>query len=135
MAADEDTGRSEGTWIDMTGSSPLSQEGEQEYWSHVKRALTDVFSVDGQAAERKVKDLQDKLRSRAGHEAHAPNDSGGTVTIFYHASPLDVAADLAGLPRDHVIQPEQRRRYIEGMSQAGTDRPDWADLAKLHPED
>jgi hypothetical protein len=124
MATNQDNGKSEGEWIQMGAAPP--QIAQDRYWDHVKRTLTDVFEVDPHEAERKVR----VMRARAQNET-----TPSTETIFYHATPLDVAADLAGRPRDYVIQPAERLRYVRILTEDRDDRPDPADVAKVHPED
>jgi hypothetical protein len=139
MAPDEDTGKSEGEWIQMGAAPP--QSAQDRYWDHVERTLTDVFEVDPHEAERKVRDMRDRIKKEAEREARVKRERTkeepmpGIETIFYHATPLDVAADLAGHPRDYIVQPEERRRYVHILTQDRDDRPEPADVAKVHPED
>jgi hypothetical protein len=124
MATDDDTGQVHGDWIGI-GEAP-SVEAHGRYWYYVERTLTDVFEVEPEEANRKVQEL----RRRVSGEAQ--DDTG---TIFFHATPLDVAADLAGRPRDYVVQPAERLRYGRIMTDEREDRPDAADVAAVHPED
>jgi len=68
------------------------------YWSHVKETLTKVFKKDVS--------LADEARRKLDHlEAEK-----GPHTLFYHASPLEIAAGLAKVA---PITPEQKAVYLE----------------------
>ena len=60
---------------------------DDKYWQVVRRTLDEVFG-DRQAGQH-VDDLRATIRDRPPDEE----------TLFYHAEPLDVAADLAGAGR------------------------------------
>jgi hypothetical protein len=65
-----------------------------EYWELVKRTLEEVF----QAPQY----LADSLKGRI---EQLPADE---QLLFYHAEPLDVAGDIAGVP---LINPDRVRQY------------------------
>jgi len=65
-------------------SSPVPRT--DDYWTVVERAVVDVFHGQPYAAA----DLRREVESTAPHEQ----------ALFYHAEPLDVAADLVGRPPD-----------------------------------
>lgn len=124
MATEDDTGKVHGKWIRMDEAPPV--EAHEQYWHHVERTLTDVFEVESGEANRKVQELRRRV---------SPEAQDDTGTIFFHATPLDVAADLAGRPRDYVVQPAERLRYSRIMAREREDRPEGADVAAVHPED
>jgi hypothetical protein len=55
-----------------------------------------------------------------------------TQTIFYHADPFEVAADLAGR-RQESITAEEKRRYVDAENPS--DRPPNEALGSTRPED
>ncbi len=66
---------------------------EDRYWELVKDTLEKIF---GQSS---TKGAADDLRREV---AQSPQEE---QIIFYHAEPLDVAADLAGeVPNDHQLR-------------------------------
>lgn len=69
-----------------------------EYWNYVKETLDRVFKKDASLADEAKRKL-DYLEAEKGRH-----------TIFYHASPLEIAADLAGAAQ---ITPEQKAAYLE----------------------
>jgi type VI protein secretion system component VasK len=69
-----------------------------KYWGHVRETLVRVFKKDVSLADNARHKL-DQLEAEKGHH-----------TVFYHASPLEVAADLAEVAQ---ITPEQKAAYLE----------------------
>ncbi len=98
---------------------PLSPEFRDEYWLRVKDTLRKVFGKGGRCAEEARKKLE-KLEQQS-------------QTIFYHAEPLEVAADLAGR-RQEPITAEERARYQKEVL-GGHDRPPQGHFEAVHPED
>ncbi|HEX5327389.1 MAG TPA: hypothetical protein VFW75_12025 [Acetobacteraceae bacterium] len=97
----------------------LSQDFCDRYWQRVKDILGQVFQVNDTRA--------DEARMKLGElERRTPQ------TVFYHADPLEVAADLAGR-RDRAITPEEKERYQQLLGEV--DRPPPSHLAATHPED
>ena len=91
------------------------------YWSLVKRALRDVFEVDDDAP---VNALRDKVNAQ----------NADTQTVFYHADPFEVAADLAG-QRGKVITADEKARYIDKVKKLrGDKRPSGEQLEQDPPE-
>jgi hypothetical protein len=68
------------------------------YWERVKETLDRVFNEDVSPADGARRKL-DQLEAEKGRH-----------TIFYHASPLEVAANLAGVTQ---ISPEQKAAYLK----------------------
>src|SRR5690242_17527578 len=95
----------------------LPEERRNRYWQHIKQTLHKVFEADVS--------LADEARARLERlEAEK-----GPQTLFYHAGPLEVAANLSGAP----IGPEQRRRYL-GLSGAWASAEQHDDLEKVAKE-
>jgi hypothetical protein len=76
----------------------LPDSFRDEYWNHVKETLARVFGKDGSLADEARRKLE-RLESEKGRH-----------TIFYHAIPLEVAADLAKAAQ---ITQEQQAAYLE----------------------
>ncbi len=82
---------------------PVDGHFEGGFWRIVSRVLKDIFNADPSLAEKsrqRLRQLQDTAGTRAPR------------SIFYHASPLEVAADLAGRKSDEITA-EERKRYFE----------------------
>jgi hypothetical protein len=62
-----------------------------QYWDLVKKTLKQVFSLPDPI-------LQDALRGAEVLEQEVSKSLAQEQLLFYHAEPLDVAADLAGRP-------------------------------------
>jgi hypothetical protein len=76
----------------------LPESFRDEYWIYVKETLRRVFKKDtalADEARRKLEDLEAKK---------------GRHTMFYHASPLEIAADLAGTAQS---TPKQKEAYLQ----------------------
>ena len=97
---------------------PPSEQFKDEYWWRVERTLQEVFRSDPSAARERR-----KLVDGASPE---------TQTIFYHADPFEVAADLAGR-RGEPITPEEKQRYVKIKNLA--EPPSDDDLRPGRPED
>jgi hypothetical protein len=70
--------------------------GEDRYWDLVKDALQKIF---GESSTKAADDLRHDV-------AQIPHEE---QIIFYHAEPIDVAADIAGkAPEAHHIQQYQK---------------------------
>jgi hypothetical protein len=76
----------------------LPESFRNEYWGYVKQTLAHVFKKDASLADQATR----KLERLEGEK--------GPLTIFYHASPLEIAADLAGATK---ITREQKEAYLE----------------------
>jgi len=102
----------------------LSINYRDMYWGRVKETLREVFDKD--------EGLADQARERLDREF--PN---GKQTFFYHSSPLQVAADLAG-HRDQSITYAQKAAYQKLLGDWGLfdpDKPSDDQLKITHPED
>jgi hypothetical protein len=112
-------------------NEPLPEGFEDNYWECVKGTLEKVFNESTTSADTSIEKLRDKLK----------NAPIGTRTVFYHAEPLEVAADLAGR-REKPITPDEKKRYIEVRENylkvyqmKSSTRPSEDDLSQTHPED
>ncbi len=76
-----------------------------EYWELVKKTLSDVFQADSDVADT----LRGELSGRLAEEH----------LLFYHAEPLDVAADLA----DQRPDDGQVKAYRQLADQVGWGTP------------
>jgi hypothetical protein len=76
-----------------------------EYWELVKKTLSHVFQADSDLADI----LRGELSGRPAEEQ----------LLFYHAEPLDVAADLADQRPDHG----QVKAYRQLADQVGWGTP------------
>jgi hypothetical protein len=92
-----------------------------EYWANVKAILVKVFHHDAQAADAARESIES-----------FEQEKGQPLTIFYHADPFEVAADLAGR-RMKVITPDEKARYQSLMRQI--DSPPAMHVSATHPED
>jgi hypothetical protein len=99
----------------------LSKTFRDAYWARVKQALRDVFRGDEKEADGARKRLDDFEELK-----------GQPQTIFYHADPFEVAADLAGR-RGQEVTPDEKARYQQVLRQA--ERPPASDVNAMHPED
>jgi hypothetical protein len=90
-----------------------------EYWSYVKETLERVFETDPSRADEARRKL-DHLEAEKGHH-----------TIFYHASPLEIAADLAGAGQ---VTPEQKEAYLGLQLKWDAEAIRNKHLAVVHPE-
>jgi hypothetical protein len=97
----------------------ISRESENQYWRRVKWTLAEIFHVD--------KRLADQARARL-HELRESGNANSARVIFYHASPLEVAADLAGR-KTYEITAEERQRYFEKLG--GREIPQLEDLRPI----
>ncbi len=61
---------------------------EYQYWEMVIKSLQDIFEVTPTESSELVNTLVKRLHERPPEER----------LLFYHAEPLDVAAELAGEP-------------------------------------
>jgi hypothetical protein len=106
---------------------PLSPEFRDQYWRHVREALREVFQADETKADQARERLED-LEARGR----------GPQTIFYHADPLAVAADLAGR-KGKPISAEQKVQYQGLLKRWGmlgrSGQPAADQLGAVHPED
>ena len=109
---------SEGEYHVIRPGEALSEDFRDEYWGRVKRTLQRVFHGNPTDADR----LRDKINA-------APEE---TQTIFYHADPFEVAADLAGR-REGPISQEEQEEYLRTEERA--DRPVREELGRTHPEE
>jgi hypothetical protein len=71
-----------------------------EYWNHVKETLHHVFKKNQSLADEARRKLDDLEAQKGRH------------TIFYHASPLEIAANLAEAAPAQIT-PEQKAAYLE----------------------
>jgi hypothetical protein len=101
----------EGDYWVLRPDEPLPEEFVSDYWERVSRTLVEVFHSDGGRAAA----LRQKVRA-------APLE---TQAAFYHADPLEVAADLAGR-RDEPITMQEKKKYLE--VEGRLDRPSWEQL-------
>src|SRR5580700_4898253 len=73
-------------------------EEKRQYWDIVVDCLVELFGQSMTEARDRAKRLRSKIEGRRG------------ARLFYHAEPLNVAADLADLSRDYETM---RGRYDE----------------------
>lgn len=109
---------SEGRYDIVRPGEALPDDFKREYWRRVRRALIEVFHGDPSLADR----LRDKVENDA---------SPDTRTIFYHADPFEVAADLAGR-RGQAVSAAEKSRYL--TVESAPDRPSREALRQTHPE-
>lgn len=81
-----------------TTNQDYEYQNPDNYWKLVEETLQEVFNK-GFDKLRECKELQSKVNEGERKERQ----------IFYHAEPLDVAADLAGEP----LTPEQVDKYLD----------------------
>ncbi|HEY8885022.1 MAG TPA: hypothetical protein VIO35_06900 [Chloroflexota bacterium] len=69
--------------------SPFDKVGAKlRYWNIVVECLVEIFGFSPAEAREKVDSLQTRIEGRRAAD------------LFYHAEPLDVASDLAGVQLD-----------------------------------
>lgn len=69
-----------------TIDTKIPYPAEHLYWAMVKRTLETVFAMNPQESEQAVNSLIIRISERPFDER----------ILFFHAEPLDVAADIAG---------------------------------------
>ena len=105
----------------------LSETFRNAYWVHVKQVLRDVFHGDEKEADA-ARERLEKFEKQKKTKGQRPQPQ----TIFYHADPFEVAADLAGR-RGQEITPDEKARYQEVLRQV--ERPPESHINAMHPED
>ena len=83
----------------MNNGASIYYEHAEEYWALVRESLQRIFQRDP--------DLADVLRR------DIVNLSDEEQLFFYHASPFDIAAELAGIKAPTEQQLEEFRRLLE----------------------
>jgi hypothetical protein len=107
----------------------LLERSRNQYWSRVKEVLRQVFNADEAPADGARRNLE---KAEDGKKTFQD-----LQVIFYHASPLEVAADLAGYKGQQLTAAQKAKygRLLESWSLVQKrDRPPVEDLAVTHPE-
>jgi hypothetical protein len=103
----------------------LSPKDREHYWNCVRETLREVFCKDEALAD------QAKSRLERFERDSEP------LTLFYHATPLEIAADLAG-QTNAQITPDQRRWYQQLLRKwdlQDSAAPPASHIEIAHPED
>ena len=104
----------------------LSTDDLELYWQYVKEALHEVFGKD--------KSLADEARERL---ENVEREKQEPFTLFYHASPFEVAADLAGQGGNEITIAQRKayQKLLKRWKLADQHGPDRYHLEALDPED
>jgi hypothetical protein len=111
---------------DQLNTSGQELDQRNVYWSRVKEVLREVFDTD--------EVLADQARNRLESFESERQES---LKIFYHATPLEVAADLAGY-RDSDITLDQKRAFqklLKRWNLKDFDSPPGDHIEVVDPED
>lgn len=119
---DDGTEAREGGYRIIRSDERLSREFRDRYWQRVKRVLCEIFEANEELADR----AREKLEERGIDKR--------SQTLFYHAEPLEVAADLAGHTHK-AINPQHRLSYQRMLALSPLDSPPLEPLDCNHVPD
>jgi hypothetical protein len=108
----------------VTKFDELDPRQLEAYWALVKRCLKEIFGKTEQEVEASFQDLRSRFES-------IPREDW---LFFYHNSPLQVAANLAGAS-SRPLSPDEKVKYVKIISENRHDQPDEGDIRKIYPDD
>jgi hypothetical protein len=84
----------------MSGSKVIPKDAKDQFWSVVKKCLTEFHRKSPSWARERISQFFEMLEEKPEQE----------IELFYHSEPFDVACRLAG----HSVSLEKHlRRYLE----------------------